>query len=288
MIFMKQIDFNTVADALGNLINSTLRSVESETVALIEKARADEDNPSAVWALDSIISNAEIAKRDNCFACQDCGLAVIFVKLGYSLSLGFNLTDAINEGVRRGYRDARKSVAHPLNRLNTGDNTPAIIYTDIVDGDGLEISYLAKGAGSENMSKVYMLTPSKGEDGIVNAVLDCVVSAGANPCPPILIGVGVGGTMDYASVLSKKALLRRAGEPSRDSEVARIEKRILDAVNKTGIGAQGLGGKTTALAVMVETCPRLNWSWLMRTGLSSPRYLFSSAICIGLWLDTPK
>ena len=252
---MRKIDFETVASSVGALINSTLRSVECETVDLLKSARQNETNPQAVWALDSIIDNAQIAKRDNCFACQDCGLALIFVEIGYSIKLDFNLSSAINEGVRRGYADARKSVAHPLNRLNTGDNTPAIIYTDFVDGDGLEISYLAKGAGSENMSKVYMLTPSKGEDGIVSAVLDCVTSAGANPCPPIVIGVGVGGTMDYASVLSKKALLRTTGRPSKDETVAKLENRILTAVNETGIGAQGLGGNTTALAVAVETFP---------------------------------
>ena len=252
---MRKIDFETVASSVSTLINSTLRSVECETVDLLKSARQNETNPQAVWALDSIIDNAQIAKRDNCFACQDCGLALIFVEIGYSLKLDFNISSAINEGVRRGYADARKSVAHPLNRLNTGDNTPAIIYTDFVDGDGLEISYLAKGAGSENMSKVYMLTPSKGEDGIVSAVLDCVTSAGANPCPPIVIGVGVGGTMDYASVLSKKALLRTTGRPSKDETVAKLENRILTAVNETGIGAQGLGGNTTALAVAVETFP---------------------------------
>ncbi|MBR2988612.1 MAG: fumarate hydratase [Clostridia bacterium] len=252
---MRKIDFDTVATKLGELIENTLRSVEDETVSLLKKARASETNETAVWAIDSIIKNAEIASNERCFACQDCGLAIIFVQIGYSLKLDFNLTDAINEGVRRGYRDARKSVAHPLNRTNTGDNTPAIIYTDFIEGNSLKISYLAKGAGSENMSKVYMLTPSKGEDGIVNSVLDCVVSAGANPCPPIVIGVGIGGTMDYASVLSKKALLRPTGKASPDQTVAKLERRILDKVNETGIGAQGLGGKTTALAVAVETFP---------------------------------
>ena len=252
---MKKIDFDTVVNAVSSLINSCLRTVESETVALLKKAKENETNPPAVWALESIIANAEIAEKNLCFACQDCGLALIFVKLGYALSLDFNLNDAINEGVRLGYADARKSVAHPLSRLNTGDNTPAIIYTDMVDNEELEITYLAKGAGSENMSKVYMLTPSKGEQGIVDAVVDCVVRAGANPCPPIVIGVGVGGSMDYASVLSKKALLRNTGKPSNDTATADLEKRILTAVNETGVGAQGLGGKTTALAVAVETYP---------------------------------
>ncbi len=252
---MKEISFENIADSLASLINGSLRSVERETITLLRRALAREDSEPCRWALESIIKNAEIANENNCFACQDCGLALVFVSLGREAKLTCSLDEAINEGVRRGYRDARKSCAHPLTRKNTGDNTPAIIYTDIVEGENLEISFLAKGAGSENSSKVYMLTPSKGERGIVDCVVDCVKTAGANPCPPLVIGVGVGGTMDKASVLSKRALLRPTGRANADEEVAKLEKIILDEVNDIGIGAQGLGGKTTALAVAIETFP---------------------------------
>lgn len=252
---MKVYRFEQIAEALNGLIHEKLRTVEPETVELLRAALARESSPSARWALEAIIENALIAKKDACFACQDCGLALIFVKLGRDARLECNLEDAVNEGVRRGYHDARKSCSHPLTRLNTGDNSPAVIYTELTEGDGLELSYLAKGAGSENMSAVYMLTPSKGEDGIVAACVDCVKKAGANPCPPVILGVGIGGTMDKAAVLSKKALLRSTGTPSQDERVRALEERILREVNALGIGAQGLGGDTTALAVAIEAYP---------------------------------
>lgn len=252
---MKAYDFEQIASALARLIDNSLRGVEQNTVSLIKAAAAAESSPAAAWALDAIVENARVSEKQGCFACQDCGLALVFAEIGVDARLNCDFTAAVNEGVRRGYRDARKSCAHPLTRENSGDNTPAVIYTEIVPGDGLRLSYLAKGAGSENMSAVYMLTPSKGEDGIVNAVVDCVLKAGANPCPPIVVGVGVGGTMDKAAVLSKKALLRPTGQPSPDESVAALEKRILSALNETGIGAQGLGGKTTALAAQVEIFP---------------------------------
>ena len=252
---MKNYSFEQIASALGNLIDEKLRCVEPETVNLLRKAREKEENEQAKWALDTILENASISSSQSCFACQDCGLALVFVSIGRDARLNCDLTEAINEGVRRGYRSARKSCAHPLTRLNTGDNTPAVIYTEIVTGENLEISFLAKGAGSENTSAVYMLTPSKGEDGIVSAVVDCVKKAGANPCPPIVLGVGVGGTMDKACVLSKKALIRKTGEPSSDERVKKLEQRILGEVNALKIGAQGLGGNTTCLAVMMETFP---------------------------------
>ena len=244
-----------ISTALASLIDEKLRSVEPSATALIRSALSREENPLAKWALSLVSLNAETAQKERCYACQDCGIAIVFAKVGRLATLECDLTEAINEGVRQGYRDARKSVACPLSRKNTEDNTPAVIYTEIVEGDGLELSFLAKGAGSENMSAVYMLTPSKGEDGIVDAVVDCVKKAGANPCPPIILGVGIGGTMDKAAILSKTALLRETGEPSPDERIAELEKRILSAVNETGIGAQGLGGSTTALAVHIESFP---------------------------------
>lgn len=252
---MKNLTFEQIADALSKLIREKLCSVEPQTVELLRQSAAKETGDEAKWALNAIIENAEIARKNRCFACQDCGLALVFVTLGNEVKLDFDLNDAINEGVRRGYRDARKSAAHPLTRLNTGDNTPAVIHTELTSGNGLTIEWLAKGAGSENMSAVYMLTPSKGEEGIINSVVDCVSKAGANPCPPIILGVGVGGTMDKAAVLSKRALLRTTGESSPDERTAKLEREILERVNDLNIGAQGLGGDTTCLAVHMETFP---------------------------------
>lgn len=220
---MKNLTFEQIADALSELIRKKLCSVEPQTVELLRQAAAKERGDAAKWALNAIIENAEIARKNRCFACQDCGLALVFVTLGNEVKLDFDLNDAINEGVRRGYRDARKSAAHPLTRLNTGDNTPAVIHTELTSGDGLTIEWLAKGAGSENMSAVYMLTPSKGEEGIINSVVDCVSKAGANPCPPIILGVGVGGTMDKAAVLSQARASTNDGrvQPRRAHRKAR-------------------------------------------------------------------
>lgn len=252
---MKTYGYDTIADALSGLIREKLCTVEKEALLLTQAALEKETCPAAAWALETIVENANIARENRFFACQDCGIALVFAYVGRNARLDCDLTEAINEGVRRGYRDARKSVADPLTRLNTGDNAPAVIYTEIVEGDGLTLEWMAKGAGSENMSAVYMLTPSKGEDGIVQSAVDCVKKAGANPCPPVILGIGVGGTMDKAAVLSKKALMRNTGEPSPDPQVAKLEKRILDAVNALKTGAQGLKGDTTALAVQMETFP---------------------------------
>ena len=252
---MKTYGYDTIAEALSGLIREKLCTVEKEALLLTQAALEKETCPAAAWALETIVENANIARENRFFACQDCGIALVFAYVGRNARLDCDLTEAINEGVRRGYRDARKSVADPLTRLNTGDNAPAVIYTEIVEGDGLTLEWMANGAGSENMSAVYMLTPSKGEDGIVQSAVDCVKKAGANPCPPVILGIGVGGTMDKAAVLSKKALMRNTGEPSPDPQVANLEKRILEAVNALKTGAQGLKGDTTALAVQMETFP---------------------------------
>lgn len=252
---MKLITSETISTALSALIDETLRSLEPAAVNLINRARETETSPAATWALDKIAENAAIVADRHCYACQDCGLALVFARLGVDVKLDAPLETSIDEGVRRGYANARKSVADPLTRINTGDNTPAIVYVETTDGDELELAFLAKGAGSENMSGLYMLTPSKGRDGIVNAVLDRVKTAGANPCPPIIVGVGIGGTADKAMLLSKKALFRETGGKNPRSDVAALEGELLGRINALGIGAQGLGGKTTALAVAVEVCP---------------------------------
>lgn len=242
-----------ITEKLAAGIDAALKKVDPDVVRLLEKARAEEDNERAAWALDQIIENDRVAECTDSYPCQDTGVAMLFVTVGQDAAFDGSLDEALQEGVRRGYAEARKSIAHPLTRLNTGDNTPAVVYYELVPGAGLDVKFLAKGAGSENMGGVRMLTPSKGRAGIISAVTEIVREAGANPCPPILLGVGVGGTMDKAALLSKKALLRRSGEPSADAETAALERDILEAVNALGIGAQGLGGRHTALACAAET-----------------------------------
>lgn len=242
-----------ITEKLAAGIDAALKKVDPDVVRLLEKARAEEDNERAAWALDQIIENDRVAECTDSYPCQDTGVAMLFVTVGQDAAFDGSLEEALQEGVRRGYAEARKSIAHPLTRLNTGDNTPAVVYYELVPGAGLDVKFLAKGAGSENMGGVRMLTPSKGRAGIISAVTEIVREAGANPCPPILLGVGVGGTMEKAALLSKKALLRRSGEPSADAETAALERDILEAVNALGIGAQGLGGRHTALACAAET-----------------------------------
>lgn len=244
-----------ITEKLARGIDASLKRIDCRVVDLLRTARAEETNRRAVWALDQILENDEIAERTDSYPCQDTGVAMLFVTVGTDARFDGDLAAALEEGVRRGYAQARKSIAHPLTRINTQDNTPAVIYYDAVSGDGLKVTFLAKGAGSENMGGVRMLTPSKGRQGIIDAVVNIVGEAGANPCPPILLGVGIGGTMDKACVLSKRALLRPCGEPHPDPLVASLEADILSAVNALGIGAQGLGGNHTALACAAEIFP---------------------------------
>lgn len=250
---MKEITYETIAERLSAAVDTALKNVDPDVVALLRQAQSNETG-AAAWALGQLIENDRLAADSSCYACQDTGLAVVFADVGGEVYAP-DLTEAIHEGVRRGYRNARKSVADPLTRLNTKDNTPAMIHLTQVAGDTLTLHFLAKGAGSENMSGVYMLTPSAGRQGIIDSVVDCVAKAGANPCPPIILGVGIGGTMETAAVLSKRALLRKPGAAHPDPDVAALEQEILTAVNATGIGAQGFGGKTTALYVAAETFP---------------------------------
>lgn len=244
-----------ITEKLAAGIDHALKCVDGDVIGLLRAALERETNDRARWALGQIIENDIIAADTGCYACQDTGVAMLFVSVGQDAAFDGNLEDALNAGVRLGYTNARKSIAHPLTRENTKDNTPAVIYYDIVPGSGIEVQYLAKGAGSENMGGIEMLTPSKGRGGIIDAVCRIVKKAGANPCPPIIVGVGVGGTMDKAALLSKRALTRKAGQPSADAAAAALEKDILDAVNALGIGAQGFGGNNTALYAAVEMFP---------------------------------
>lgn len=225
----------------------------------LNHAIATETSAIGKKILESIAQNAEIASQEKIPMCQDTGMCVFFVSVGQKLCIeGGSLTEAINEGVRMGYKEGflRKSVvSDPFVRKNTMDNTPAIIHFDIIEGDELIIEMAAKGFGSENMSKLAMLKPSEGKAGVIDFVLKTVKEAGPNPCPPMIIGVGVGGTMEKAALLAKKALFRQLGEKSSLSEIAQLEKDLLEGVNALGIGPQGFGGLNTALGVHVETFP---------------------------------
>ncbi len=214
--------------------------------------------PTAKGILEQIIENYNIADSENVPVCQDTGVACVFLKIGQDVHISGNLTDAINEGVRQGYTEGflRKSVVRdPIDRVNTGDNTPAMIYYEIVEGDKVEITVAPKGFGSENMSAIAMLRPSDGIDGVKDFVLKTVLEAGPNPCPPIVVGVGIGGTFDKAAYLAKKALLRPIDKPNETPFYADLEKELLEKINALGIGPQGFGGKTTALAVNIEHFP---------------------------------
>jgi fumarate hydratase subunit alpha len=228
----------------------------------VEKAMAEaaqtEESPLGKDILGQLLENAKIAKTEGVPICQDTGFAFVALELGGDVHIDGNLYDAINEGVRQGYAEGylRKSILWtPLSRKNTTDNTPAAIHLDLVPGDTLKITVAPKGGGSENMSTVKMLPPSAGEDGVVKTVVEWVRQAGGNPCPPLVIGVGLGGTFDVCAWLAKKALLRDLGTHNPEPELAKLEDRLLEAINKTGIGPQGLGGRTTALGVMVEAFP---------------------------------
>ena len=224
----------------------------------IENCRTQETWPQARQILDRIVENYQIADAERLPICQDTGMACVFLKIGQEVHIEGDLGKAVSEGVRRGYEEGylRKSVVRdPLNRVNTGDNTPAILYCELVPGDGIEITVAPKGFGSENMSQIKMLRPSDGLQGVKDFVLKVVEEAGPNPCPPIVVGVGIGGTFDKAAYLAKKALLRPVDVPHGDPFYAALERDLLEEINQLGIGPQGFGGRTTALAVNIETFP---------------------------------
>lgn len=255
---MRTISTDQIIEAVKDLCIDAACILNDDIREKIKEAKQQEESPFAKSILDQLLENARIAKEDRVPLCQDTGMAVVFLRLGQDVHItGGSLYAAIDEGVRKGYSQGylRKSVLDPLTRENTGDNSPAVIHTEIVDGDRLEITLAPKGFGSENMSKLAMLKPSDGIEGIKAFVLDTVIEAGANPCPPIIVGIGIGGTMDKAAYIAKRSLLRRLGEKNPDPQLAQLEFELLGLVNSTGIGPQGLGGKTTALAVHIEAFP---------------------------------
>lgn len=255
---MREINAQLVTDKVAELCIDANCSLPCDIRKRIEDARANEPWATAQGILDKIIENYSIADENRAPICQDTGVACVFLKIGQDVHINGDLTEAVNEGVRRGYRDGylRKSVVKdPLRRVNTGDNTPAMLYIELVPGDKIELTVAPKGFGSENMSRIAMLKPSDGIEGVKNFILKTAEEAGPNPCPPIVIGVGIGGTFDKAALLAKKALMRSTDERNADEFYAELENEMLRKVNALGIGPQGFGGKTTALAVNIETMP---------------------------------
>lgn len=257
---MREIHVNDISDTVARLCIDSNYSLGEDVLKALRFYREHENSPVGREVIDQILDNARIAAEGQLPLCQDCGLAVVFLELGQDAHItGGDLYEAVAAGVRRGYQDGylRKSaVNQPFSaRINTKDNTPPIIHTTIVAGDRLRLVVAPKGGGSENMSQLAMLKPADGREGVIRFVVDSVRRAGANPCPPIIVGVGIGGTAEKAMWLAKHSLLREVGKRSDDPEVAALEAELLERVNRTGIGPQGFGGLTTALAVHVETFP---------------------------------
>ena len=255
---MREIKASQVTEAVKRMCIKGNVDLPCDVAACIEKRLAEEDWAPAKEILENIVENYRLAAETGKPICQDTGMACVFVEIGQDVHVDGNLEEAINEGVRQGYREGflRKSVvADPIDRVNTGDNTPAVIYYEIVPGDELVISIAPKGFGSENMSRVAMLRPSDGLEGVMKFIIETVEAAGPNPCPPVVVGVGVGGTFEKAAMMAKKALLRPLDQKNPDPVYAELEEQLLETINKLGIGPQGFGGKTTALAVQIEKFP---------------------------------
>ncbi len=258
---LREIDVREIRDAVKRLSIEANTSVTPELREKLKESLREEESPTGKAVLRQLLENLEIAEREKLPICQDTGFAVVFVEIGNRVVFtGGLLGDAINQGVRDGYREGylRKSIVKdPItNPVNTGDNTPAIIHTEIVEGERVKITLLPKGGGAENMSRIAMLKPTDGVEGIKEFVIETVDKAGANACPPLVIGVGIGGTFDYVAFLAKRAILRKIGERNPDPRIARYEREWLEEVNKLGIGPAGLGGKTTALDLFIEVFPR--------------------------------
>ena len=255
---MRQISAESITNAVRRLCIEANCHLPEDVKERIALCRMEESWQQAGEILDRIMENYTIADQEKCPICQDTGVACVFLKIGQEVHISGDLEEAVNEGVRQGYRDGylRKSVVgDPLRRENTGDNTPAMLYTELVPGDRVEITVAPKGFGSENMSAIKMLRPSDGVNGVVDFVVQTVKNAGPNPCPPIVVGVGIGGTFDKAAYLAKKALLRPLDQSHCDPYYETLERELLEKINSLGIGPQGFGGKTTALKVNIETYP---------------------------------
>ena len=257
---MRDIHTSEIIDCVAQLCQAANFDLGEDVLQALEDAEWRETSSIARHVLQQIRENASIASTERVPMCQDCGVAVFFVELGQDVHIvGGDINDAINEGVRRGYGEGYlrgSMVASPLpERINTGDNTPAVIHIQIVPGDKLKIIFAPKGGGSENMSALKMMKPADGVAGVKQFVLDCVRKAGPNPCPPIIVGIGIGGTFEKAAIMAKKSLLRPIGEGNPDADISSLERELLQEINSLGIGPAGFGGSTTALAANIETYP---------------------------------
>jgi len=257
---MRQIKAQKITQAIAKLCQQANFELGEDVLRALKEARQKEESPLAKDVLDKLIENAKIAREDRLPLCQDCGTAVVFLDIGQDVHItGGDLDTAVTDGVCQGYSQGylRKSMVNqPFSaRINTGDNTPPVIHTKIVPGSQLKIAVMPKGSGAENMSRLAMLKPGAGKQGIIDLVIKTVGEAGGNPCPPLIIGLGIGGTAEKAMLMAKEALLRKVGEPNPDPEVAALEQEVLARVNALGIGPLGLGGTTTALAVHAEVMP---------------------------------
>ena len=255
---MREVDYTTIVDTVARLCTEANYFLGEDVVNAFKKGLEKEESPTGKDILNQLLKNAEIAKTEKIPICQDCGYAIVFLELGEDAHVKGNILNAIKDGVKKGYTDGylRKSIlADPIKGKNTGDNTPPIVHTTIVPGDKIKITVAPKGGGSENMSEVRMGKPADGIDGVKEFVLDRVLRSSANPCPPIIVGVGIGGNFEYSALLAKKALLRDIGQRHPDPFYADVEKELLERINNFGIGPMGLGGRITALDVFIEVYP---------------------------------
>jgi fumarate hydratase subunit alpha len=255
---MRKIDTLTIINAVKNALIKINYELDDSLVTRIKKAKAKEKSALSISILDDILENQAIAREGSVPLCQDTGIAVVFVEIGRDVYLDDDLEKIINTGVKEAYDEGflRKSVvAHPFDRVNTKDNTPAIVHVKQVAGDKLTLKIASKGAGSENMSRVVMLTPSEGIEGVKKLVINTVTDAGGKPCPPIIVGIGLGGNFEKSAILAKEALLRNLDDQSDDPIIRQLEKDLLDDINETGVGPMGVGGETTCLAVKINYYP---------------------------------
>jgi fumarate hydratase subunit alpha len=254
---MRTLQSSEITAAVRELAMSASCDLEPDILDSLLAARDREESPLAKNGLEILLTNANIASREQIPVCQDTGIGVVFVSVGQGVNIEGDLEGAIQEGIQAGYEDGylRKSVCDPVTRKNTGTNVPAVIHFEMVPGDRVRIGFLPKGCGSENMSGLVMLPPSAGMSGVEDYVVQKVKDAGSNPCPPVVVGIGLGGTFEKAALLAKKSLLRPLGNPNSDANVAKIEQKILQRLNKEGQGVMGWGGVNTALAVHMETFP---------------------------------
>jgi fumarate hydratase subunit alpha len=255
------VDVNNVKSVVKDLCIRACTELNDDLEEAFKRLKQEEESPVGKAVFDQLLSNAEIARQKSIPMCQDTGFTVVFLEVGQEVSFsGGYINDAVDDGVGEAYREGylRKSIVKNAytNPVNTGDNTPSIVHTEIVPGDRVKVTVLPKGGGSENMSRIKMMKPADGLEGIRDFVMETVETAGANPCPPIIVGVGLGGTFDYVAYLAKKALLRKIGERNKDKEIAALEVEWLEKINRLGIGPAGLGGRITALELFIEVFPR--------------------------------